>query len=137
MADVTITAANVAKTTGTIQNGTAGATITAGQALYEDTADSNKLKLADADNTSTTATIKGVALNGAASGQPVSYLQAGATMDLGATLTVGTVYVLSGTAGGIAPYADLASNDYVTIVGYATAADSITLLCESTGVQVP
>lgn len=136
MADLSITAANVKKgTTGEIKRATAGATITAGQVLYKDTSDSNKFKLADVTTSSATATVAGVALNNAAASQPVNYVDAG-TLDLGATLTVGSTYVLS-ASGAIAPIGDLASSDYVSYIGYATAADSMTLMVESTGVTVP
>jgi len=137
MADLSITAADVvADSEATLGSGTSGATITAGQAIYEDSSDSYKLKLADCDNTSTTATVKGIALNGASSGQPVDYITQG-DLDLGATLTVGEIYVLSGTAGGICPEADLATDDYVSIIGIATAADNISVKLHNSGAQVP
>ena len=51
MAAISITAANVLKSsTGQVSVGTAGATITAGQSVYIDTSDSNKIKLADAND---------------------------------------------------------------------------------------
>ena len=101
MADLTITVANVAKGTGaSTTNGTAGATITAGQVVYLDSADS-RYKLADTD--SATAAVRapvGIALHAALSGQPLQILTGG-LITIGATTVVGVPYYLSGTAGGI------------------------------------
>jgi hypothetical protein len=137
MPDLSITAANVAVYADVApRDGTAGATITAGQVLYEDTSDSNKLKLADCDSSSATATVVGIALHGASSGQPIKYAPSG-ELTIGATVTVGEIYVLSGTAGGIAPEADLASGDYVSILGVGTTAARIRFNILNSGVQVP
>jgi len=137
MADLSITAANVAPGTSVSkQEWTAGATITAGEAVYIDSSDSNKAKLAQSDGTSAEAEVKGIALCGASSGQPVVIATNG-TMDLGATLTLGTIYVLSQTAGKIAPTADLASGDYTSVIGVGTAADELTLAITNSGVEVP
>lgn len=127
MADLTITPANVVKgSTANVVNGVAGTTITAGQTVYEDTGDSNKLKLADANNTSATAACKGIALHAALAGQPCAYINGG-DLGLGAILTVGIIYVLSATAGGIAPAADLASGWRTTILGVATTTSNLRL----------
>lgn len=137
MADITVTAANVVTYSGaTVASGTAGATITAGQLLYADSTDSSKLKLADADNSSATATIVGISLNGASDGQPVDYVTAGG-INPGGTVTVGTIYVASGTAGGLAPHGDLMSNDYVSLIGVGTTASRIEMKIQNSGVQVP
>ena len=138
MADLSITAANVAAADGAVskQEWVAGATITAGQAVYIDTANDNVAKLAQSDGTELEATVKGIAMHGASSGQPIIIAVSG-VLDLGATLTVGATYVLSQTAGGIAPIADLASGDFVSHVGIGTAADSCTLSIVNSGVEVP
>src|SRR6266496_1447543 len=103
MADLTITAANVASGTGSqTSDGTAGGTITQGDAIYQDATDSNKWKRADANLSAAAAAAIGIALNAAENGQPVR-IQVGGEMNPGATLAVGTVYVLSATAGKIAP----------------------------------
>jgi hypothetical protein len=64
MADLTITAASVLAGSGAKKvNGTAGATITAGQAVYLDSAD-NEYKLADNDSaTAAVRTVAGIALH--------------------------------------------------------------------------
>lgn len=121
MADLTITAANVVAGSGSKKaTGTAGATITAGQVVYFDTTDS-KYKLADTD--SATAAVRspaGIALNGASNNQPLTVLTSG-PVTIGATVAVGDVYYLSGTAGGLAPFADVAAGDYPCIIGICTS----------------
>lgn len=139
MADITITTANVAEgSNAVVEHGTAGAAITIGQAVYKDSSDS-KWKLADADNSAATAGSNdiGIALTEAdADGQRISVQKRG-DINLGATLTVGEIYVLSGTAGGIAPEADLASNDWVTVLGVASTASNLVMDPIVSGAQVP
>lgn len=123
MADVTITAANVvASSAAQTSSGTAGAAITAGQALYEDASDGT-LKLAQADGaTAAERTSVGIALNDAATGQPVTYAFADPDFTPGGTVSASAAYVLSATAGGIAPEADLTTGDYASVlmIGKAT-----------------
>ena len=94
MADLSVTAASVAASTDAVLNKSYnfGATVTAGQVLILDSSDS-ELKLADASD-STLDTVFGIALNGGADGQP-GVVQTGGDINLGATLSVGKVYVLS------------------------------------------
>jgi len=134
MADLVITAANVVKTSGVVATGTSGATITAGMAIYVDSADA--VQISHAVTSATTAAVDGIALNAASSGQPIDYLKAGGVLNLGTTLTIAKPYVLS-TAGLIAPVDDLLTADYVTIIGVATTAALITLTLDASGVQVP
>lgn len=136
MADLTVTAANVVGSDVSIGDGTAGATITAGQTVYVDATDSSKVKLADADASEAAAETKGIALHGASSGQPIRYATKG-SLNPGATVTVGTIYVQSATAGGIAPSADLLAGDYVTILGVGISASLIDLDIKASGVAVP
>lgn len=121
MADISVTAASVVPDANAVivYNGVAGATITAGQTLYIDAADSNKLKLADADAAGKTSPA-GIALNGASAGQPVAYLTEG-LLTFNAVLTAGLLYVLSDTAGGIMPAADLEAGDTGVFLGIATS----------------
>lgn len=134
MADLTITAANVAKTSGVTADAVAGGTITQGMAIYIDTAD--LAQISHCETSAVTAVVDGIALNAASSGQPIQYLKANGVINLGATLAVGTVYVLS-TAGLIAPVADLATADYTTTIGTATTTALLTLSLDASGVQVP
>lgn len=121
MADLSITAANVvAGANATVRQGTAGATITAGQAVYRDPAD-GRYKLADCDSATAAARrFRGIALHGASNGQPLDVLQDG-PITIGATMTAGVAYYLSPTAGGICPVADLSTGDYPTVIGIATS----------------
>ena len=136
MADLSITAANVLAASGAvIQSGTLGATGPAGQVVYLDSS-TQKLRRADADLSVAAAEVGGILLNGGGDGQPIDYVLSGG-VDVGATLTVGEIYVLSGTAGGLAPEADLASSDWVTVLGVATAADNLKLSIIASGARVP
>lgn len=122
MVDITVTAASVVKgANGLTKLGTAGATITAGQVLYLDST-TGTLKLADNNLSAAAATPVGIALNGGASGQPIEYLYEDDDFTPGATLTQGLLYVLSGTAGGIAPSADLTSGMYPSLLFIAKSA---------------
>lgn len=136
MADLVITDTAVIAATGSdILEATAGATITAGQTIYLDSSDSNSAKLADADASSATAACVGIALNGASDGQPVKYITYG-NLTLNAVLTAGVIYVLSGTAGGIAPSADLGSGDNVVILGCASSTTVLKVKLWNTGCTV-
>lgn len=118
MADLSITAASViAGSDARVQSGTAGATITAGQVVYLDAAD-QRLKLADSDGASGLRAPVGIALNGAASGQPLAYLRSG-DITIGATLSPGVTYYLSDEPGALCPFADLATGDYPISIGIA------------------
>jgi hypothetical protein len=121
MADLSITAANVVST-GSKNQGVAGASITQGQCVYLDST-TNTIKLADADAVASTRNV-GVALNAAATGQPVIYHIAG-TITIGATVAVGTAYYVSATAGGICLESDLSSGDFPTFIGFGTTTTTI------------
>ena len=124
MADLTITSSSVLKTAAATQvTGIAGEAITAGQSVYKDLTDSSKLKLADAD-AATTAVCAGVALNDAASGQPITYISTG-DYNPGATVVIGTTYAVAITAGGIAPIVDILTGDFTTHIGIATTTSNI------------
>ena len=133
MADLTITAANVVKgANATTRDGIAGATITAGQVVYRDSAD-GKYKLADSN--SATAAVRssdGIALNGASDNQPIEVLTEG-DITIGATLTAGVAYYLSDTPGGIAPVADVGSGEYSTIIGIAESASVLNVQIHESG----
>lgn len=134
MADLTITAASVVAGDGsTVVRGTAGVAITAGQAVYLD-ATTGKYALADS-NSATVAARRagGIALNGAALNQPITVLTAGA-VTIGATLTAGTAYYLSDTAGGICPVADLGSGENVCLIGLAASASVLNVDIQNPGV---
>lgn len=122
MADLTQTATSVVASNRSEvrqEEGIAGATITAGMPIYKDSTDGHKLKPAQA-TTLAAAAVVGIALNGGASGQPIEYVTRDPALDVGATLGVGAVYVLSAAAaGGIAPEADITTGQFITILGVA------------------
>lgn len=127
MADLTVTAASVLHSAGTKETGIAGETITAGMAVYLKSSDS-KLWKAQADGTAAEAAAVGIALHAALAGQPLVYAANGATINIGATTSKATVYVVSAAAGAVAPIADLVSTNYITHLGYATATDGTFLI---------
>lgn len=133
MTDLSITAANVRASAGARpRQGVAGATITAGQVLYLDSTD-NRLKLADCDASIATSMAVGIALHGASAGQPLLYVEEDDDFTPGATLTEGVIYILSGTAGGIAPAADLAGGDYLTTIMNPKSATKAKLKINASG----
>lgn len=133
MADISITATGVLKgTTAQISptNGTAPAfveylaavTITAGQALYaDDSVNPPVWRLAQCDGTAAESRVAGIALNGAAAGQPVKAQTAG-PITIGATLADGGLYVLSATAGGICLIHDLLATNRISVIGFSSSA---------------
>ena len=128
MTALSVTAANVITTATTLNNSyLSGAAITAGQAVYLDTATST-WKLADADATAPLAVVGGVAMNSApAAGQPISVLTSG-NYNPGATVTKGVFYCAGTTAGSIVPYSDLASTNYLSVFAIATSSSNLLLL---------
>lgn len=134
MVDIVITAASVLKGSDALtEQGTAGETITAGQAVYLDSAD-GKLKLSD-NNATGKKTVRGIALHGAANGQPLMIQRAG-DITIGASVTAGSRYYLSATAGGIMPEADLASGMDVVLIGLARSASVLAVDIQTPGVTL-
>lgn len=135
MADLSITAANVAKQTGastTVQN--AAVTITAGQLLYQDTTVTpNVWRLSNAVTSATTGQIQAVALNAAGAGQPVVGLTGG-PITIGATVVAGQIYVASTNSGAIAPVSDLAASSYTCVLGVASNTTTIQVSIYNSGV---
>ena len=136
MADLVITAANVVAGSDAREvDGIAGASITAGQTVYKDAA-TNTYKLADCN--SATAAVRspaGIALHAAAANQPLTIHRSG-PLTIGATVTAGVAYYLSGTAGGICPVGDLTTGDYPVFLGFATSASVIDVNVVEAGVAL-
>lgn len=111
-----------------LTSGTAGETITAGMSVYFNSSTSLWMK-ADANDTavkSGSGTSYGIAACGSSNGQALSIITADSGgLTIGGTTTAGTVYVVSATAGGICPWADLTSTQYVTILGIGQASNKI------------
>jgi hypothetical protein len=126
MADITVTAANVAlgaSTTPTqiVQYGEA---VTQGQPLYRLAAD-GKWYRTDANDGVAKAVVGAIALTPGATNAfglvaLPSSVAGQSLVNLGATLAVGTVYAVSANVGGIAPIADITSTQFVTVIGIAT-----------------
>lgn len=115
--------------------GTAGVAITAGQVCYLDAA-SKRLNLADANNTVGSATVKGIAMHGATTGQPLTLQHGGEiVLGAGAAMTVGGLYVLSANPGMVAPSGDLAAGHWTTLLGVAVSATNLRLQVLNSGVQ--
>ena len=132
MADLPITASAVVPAANAIiARGTAGAAITAGQPVYKDR--NNKYLLGDADGVSLARAPGGIALNAASDGQPIA-VQFGGDLTIGATLTTGTPYFLSATAGGIAPFEDLVDGDDVVLIGIAKSTSLLAVTIVAPGV---
>lgn len=127
-ADISVTAASVVSISGTVETGTAGATITAGKVVYYDPTTYN-WKLAQCDGTVTEAGQYGlaIALGGAGSGQPFLFQRNG-VINPGGTAIVAGVYVVSATAGSIALTGDVTTTGYYrSVLGVALSASQIAL----------
>lgn len=123
--DISITASAVIPSSqAQMADYTAGATITAGQVVYFDTSTST-VKLADADASAAASLVRGIAVNGASSGQSIKIVTSDPELTIGGTRTVGDVYILSATAGGAAPAADLAQGMYTTVIGVVVSTTKI------------
>ncbi len=135
MTDVVITAGNVVAGSGAVINrsGVAGEAITAGQPIYLDTTTKKYFK---ADCNSATAIARhaaGIALNAASLNQPIDFIKSG-PLTVGGTLVAGSPYYLSSTAGGIKPAADLATGDYICLLGLAASTTVLNVEIQFPGV---
>jgi hypothetical protein len=127
MADLSITAGSVVSGTGAIKTpGVCGETITAGQAVYRDSATGLWLKADSNSATQAARAAQGIALNGGALNQPI-VVQTGGDITIGATMTAGIAYYLSDTAGGICPVADIGSGEFVCLIGLSKSTTVLAL----------
>ena len=127
MADISITAANVKLVSGPTEDIVAGAAVTAFQAVYKEAATS-KAKLSDNDSaTAEVRALRGMALHAALADQPLKVARNGAIVDVGAVLTAGVEYYVSGTPGAICPRADVTTGDDPIRVGMALTTSRIEL----------
>jgi hypothetical protein len=131
-ADISITAANVVpSSSAVIRYATAGATVTAGQLVYLDTADTDaqgigKAKLSDANGAAALRVVDGIAVNSASAGQVIAYVVYDPALVIAASgLTANQILLSSATAGGIAPSADLTTGWYLTVVGVVKSGTTI------------
>ena len=132
MADVTVVANEVLPESGVTRmiEGIAGATITAGQLVYLDTS-AGTYKLADANASAATSVVAGIAMNSCVANQAMRIAAPGpdgTTLDPGFTVTVGSTYWLSATAGGITlTAADLVTGMYPVVIGVGITASQLKL----------
>jgi hypothetical protein len=133
MADLAITNTAVVPAAGSqFVTYIAGVAITAGQPVYLDPVD-NTVKLPTANNATAAARSPlGWAVNGASIGQPVS-IQRDGDITMNAVLTRGVTYYLSRTAGRVAPFADLTTGDFPTILGVARSTTVLNVVIREAG----
>lgn len=135
MAAISITAANVLPSASAVINRSqnAGATITAGQAVY---ADANGVwQLTDADLSATAAACDGIALSSASTGQPLAVCTSDPAFTLGGTVAAGDTVWTSPTAGGVTKtIADLVTGVRTVVLGVAISATQINLNITRSGV---
>jgi hypothetical protein len=131
-ADSTQTAANVVFSANARKyQGILGETGVVGQPVYKSSTD-NRLYLADANASPATADCVGLLCTGGAAGQDCTFsdwdpdFTPGITMSLSAAAD-SALYVLSGTAGKIAPMDDLANGMYPVVLFVAKSTTKATL----------
>lgn len=129
MADLTITTTQVVSDSGIVERVEAGATITAGQGVYRMA--NGTWGLAQCDGTaieSGSGTAIGIALTGGTSGQDILVQRNGVlTLGAGAAPAAGEIYLVSATAGGIAPEADIGAGKYVTVLGVGKSGNKLAM----------
>ncbi len=129
MADLAQTAANVQESAGAItEEGVAGEALVAGNWVARDPVSGQlkKVVITDADLHKCV----GMVVNSAPGvGQKVDYVRFDKELDVGGTLTVGTLYGPSSLVdGNMAPVADQASGDYPGFYGIAEATNKLKML---------
>ncbi|MEY9629875.1 hypothetical protein [Sinorhizobium fredii] len=136
MADLVLTASAIlAGSNSASLHGTAGETITAGKAVYQNTS-TKKWMLADSNSATAAARqAGGIALNGASDGQPISVHKSG-DLTVGAVLTAGQAIYLSDTAGGLCPLADVGAGEYVCLIGLAKSTSVLAVDIQFPGVSL-
>lgn len=134
MSDLSITATAVTTTSTTTLSTQykAGEAMTAGMMCYLKTSDS-KLYKANSSDTTKYAWF-GMVLNQAVAADQVALVATAGDITMGSILTAGEFYFVSGTGGGLQPYADLGSGEYIALAGYATTASNLKLSKILTGV---
>lgn len=142
MAALSITAAQVLLVSGPTREGTFGATITQGQAVYF--ASDGKWKLAQCDGTTAEAGADGygIALSAGSDGQKgiVALPGAKVTLGAGAAPAAGEVYCIGATAGAINPKSDVVTaGNRVTLLALGIGSNAVKIPAEGydSGAVVP
>lgn len=110
-----------------------GATISEGDSLYLDTADSEH-KLTSSSSQAT-AVIAGIAMTPGVDGGHGVMATGGSIILVGTTMAIGEPYVASLATGKIAPETDIATTEYVSRIGTAASATQLDLKLDITGIQ--
>lgn len=129
MADLSLTATEVDSGADAVfGEGAAGEAITHGQPVYKKESD-GKLYKADADASEEAARSVGIAVSESVGAKGRIIYQKGGKFTPGASASVtrGEIYYVSDTAGGIKPDGDLASGDFVTVLGVGDANGDIVM----------
>lgn len=113
-----------------------GDAVTPGVVVYRSSSD-NKYYKSDCDAASTDG-IDGIAVSHASADDYGYVFNArNSKLDLSVTLTTGTTYVVSDTAGNIMPDTDLTSGQYLSIIGYGDATGLLSYQPNETGLAKP
>lgn len=116
--------------------GKAGEAIVAGDVLYKHA--DGTMRLADSNATALTAAVKGIALNNAATGQPVDFVAQDTALALGAAaLVVGGVYVLAPVPGKMRLIDEAQAGDRISIIGVGLSATTLHVGILNTAAVVP
>ena len=136
MADLTFGSLTTGSTATGTPNLTAAEAIGEGDACYKDT--DGTYKKAESGDTDVKAVVVVIALTAAAAATDtfVGLRTGGKLKDSGTPFTAGTAYYLSATAGGICPFADLVSTDYVSLIGIASSTSVLDFTPNNSGVQI-
>ena len=132
MADIAGITAVRPGSSSTIQVVQYGATISAGQVVYLNTA-TNEYELADA-SAANTASVVGIAMTPGVDGGYGAIVTSGSVVLVGGTVAAGQTFVVSATAGGIAPEADLGSGEYYSLVGVGEGSSTLKIDINATGI---
>jgi hypothetical protein len=110
-----------------------GATVAAGNPLYQDVTDAEH-KLSDADASAATATLTGLAITEGVDGGWGLIAYGGSVILVGTTMTTGVSYYAGDVAGSIVPEGDLNSGDRVSLIGTAASATELKLNINNTDI---
>ncbi len=135
MADLTITEANVTSSNAsqTYRSYQCEVAITAGQVVRIN-GTTGKLILAQADSAEN-ADMLGIALSGAGIDGYIVVAESSGYVS-GATMVAGKYYVVSNTAGALAPFTDLTTGQFTTYAIYATSTTEAVIRRVATGIAV-
>lgn len=142
MAEHTPVAASVAVyANGVIEEAVSGEALTAGDIVYKDSTDSNKIKKAQCDGTAAQAAAVGVVLSSApGAGQKVLLMTYGEiTMGAAVYSASGLLLVVGATAGKSMTINDAAytTGAYLTFLGWSTATTRALIAPRASGLQIP